>query len=463
MPIATLEICGLRGFADSQTVRFAVPNGELGSGLTMLIGPNNGGKSTVIEALRALSTDAEQSFTEGKRNKQAGDRVSIKITSDSGQIFGLETVATGGSTTTRTQSNPVWHPDLYVLPSRRYFNPHFGHGQENRRSYMRNSGVPQNRGAVLDQFSGRLFAALKKRPDFDSVLKRVLDPLPDWTIDQDEHNQYYLKFNVRGQYHTSDGLGEGIVSLFFIIDALYDASTAEAVVIDEPELSLHPALQRKLAALLAQYATDRQIIYATHSPFFVDFANAINGAKIVRIYKPESSCRICYLLDDTVELLKNFLRNKNNPHILGLDAREALFRDDGIVLVEGQEDVVHYSDLLNQLNLAPEIRDRFYGWGVGGADNMRTIAKMLSDLGFSRVVGILDRNKDELIPELKRKYPKYLFELIPADDVRTKPASSGTNGTLGLIDEQGHLRPEFTKEVRDLFGGIQQYLAGTSS
>lgn len=70
MPLTSISICGLRGFGTKQKLRLAVPNGTLGSGLTMLIGPNNAGKSTVLEALRAFSSEEPKSFTEGKRNEQ---------------------------------------------------------------------------------------------------------------------------------------------------------------------------------------------------------------------------------------------------------------------------------------------------------------------------------------------------------------------------------------------------------
>lgn len=50
MLISTLDIIGSRGFAQEQTLHFAQPNGAVGSALTLIVGPNNGGKSTLSEA-----------------------------------------------------------------------------------------------------------------------------------------------------------------------------------------------------------------------------------------------------------------------------------------------------------------------------------------------------------------------------------------------------------------------------
>jgi predicted ATPase len=114
--IEEISCIGFRGFQTLQTLKLAQPNGRAGSGLTVLLGPNGGGKSTVIECFRKLTRVQEASFT------------------------------------------------------------------------------------------------------------------------------------------------EGIVSLLFIADALFESNPDELVVIDEPELSLHPQLQRRLFCEMLSYAKDRQII-----------------------------------------------------------------------------------------------------------------------------------------------------------------------------------------------------------
>lgn len=454
--IASLAIHGLRGFGKLQKLSLARPDGRTpGSGLTMLVGPNNGGKSTVVEAFRAVTTTSAPSFTEGKRNKTAEGKIQIRLHLDDGSENLLETVPSGGSETAWTSQSPT-RPEILVLPSRRFFSPYFSNGEFERSQYVRSVGFPAVRGQMLDQFAYRLFHILKHREEFNEVLVRVLSPAPDWTIDLTDNGQYYIKFSNGGLYHNSDGLGEGIISLFFVVDALYDSQPGAVIVIDEPELSLHPVFQRRLANLLTDYAKDRQILYATHSPYFLNVEALLSGARVSRVAKLDSGSRIFDLSKDTIPRLAGLLCDQNNPHVLGLDAREAFFLEDKVVLVEGQEDVVFYPSVCEQIGLG--LKGQFFGWGVGGADKMSVIAAVLRDLGFEKVVGILDRNRVALADPLRAEFPGFQFFVIPADDVRTKPATTEKPEIKGLLDENGNLREEYQHEMRKIFNDINAYL-----
>lgn len=455
--INSFEISGLRGFGDVQKLSLAQPDGTMaGSGLTMLVGPNSGGKSTVIEGFRAMaSLTPSPSFTEGKRNKQAGDRIKLRLRFTDGKDFGLETTEAGGSETNRLPQTGTSPSGILVLPSRRYFQPHFGKMEWDRSDYINNSGFPSTRGEPLHNFHSRLFHILKHPDKFDEVLGNVLSPVPNWTIDQADSGQYYLKFNTGNQYHSSDGLGEGIVSLFSIVDAFYDSKPGDVIVIDEPELSLHPMFQRRLARMIADYAKDRQVVYATHSPYFLNIEALQAGARISRIAKVDGKSRIFDLSADTVASLKGLLNDTNNPHILGLNAREVFFLEDGIVLVEGQEDVVCYQRILEQAGIT--IKGEFFGWGVGGADKMHIIASVLKSLGFNRVVGILDGNRADLVDGLNERFPNFRFIAIHADDVRTKPAKGPKSAVKGLLDETGKIRIEYKEDLMNIFSTINDY------
>ena len=204
---------------------------------------------------------------------------------------------------------------------------------------------------------------------------------------------------------------------------------------------------------------------ATHSPYFVDFKHILNGAEVARVRKDIGGCIISRLKSTTKGQLEGLLKNRNNPHLLGLEAREAFFQEDGVIVVEGQEDVVYYSEVFDQLveqgDLSSKnsalIKDRFFGWGAGGAGNIEKIVSILYDLGFEQVVAVFDQNERDRICELQKKYPDYLFCAIPADDIRTKEERK-VNATQGLLDENYGIRPEFKADTSRLFNEIFEYL-----
>jgi predicted ATPase len=423
--------------------------------LTILVGPNNGGKSTVVEALQVFTKAAGQlTLTEGQRNKAAGDEVHLELTDASGTSSRLDSVEAGSSQIKLT-GTPYAH-QLFVVPARRTFSVHFGLTTGQTRANY--SGYPLvMRAPTIDVFPSRLLAVFQdsvKRQRFNAILARIVIPQPVWTIDQSDAGQHYVKLATGTQYHSSEGLGEGILSLLSIVDALYDSDPGNTIVIDEPELSLHPALQRRLARVLSEYAGDRQIIYATHSPYFVSWSDLAAGARIARLAKVGDAVRVSAVpvevIDSVVSATSGDL---HNPHVLGLNASEVFFVDDDrVVLVEGQEDVVVYHLVLDQLHL--ELPAEFFGWGVGGAEKMERIADLLVALGFRRVAGILDSNQANTAEQLHQRFPDYRFVVIPAVDVRTKEARGARPPRHGLTTSQGILRDQYREATHDLFAGL---------
>ena len=74
--IKSLTISGFRGFGKEKEILFSLPNGtDEGSGLNILVGANNTGKSSIIEAIKAFN--AISSFSEGKRNYKCEQRVRL--------------------------------------------------------------------------------------------------------------------------------------------------------------------------------------------------------------------------------------------------------------------------------------------------------------------------------------------------------------------------------------------------
>nr|WP_321238757.1 AAA family ATPase [uncultured Tolumonas sp.] len=448
-----MEIHGYRGFREIGALDFSVPNGEMGSGLTILTGPNNAGKSCILECLRARS-GGEVSFTAGTRN---GDIELVKVKYVvNGKDEILKSITKGSSETIKEGIDKNFH--VFVLPSRRAFNPYFGKGAWSREFYLEQSGLPAQRSSLLTNFEYRLFNTIKNPEPFNSILGEVLGFKPDWTIDRaDQNGQYFLKFFNGKHSHSSDGMGEGIISVFSIVDSIYDSKPGDVVVIDEPELSLHPGLQKRVAALLRRYSKDRQIVVATHSPYFVDLRALGSGGHLARVTTTNSMTKIHQLSASAKESIRKLSEgNLYNPHVFGLDARELFFQDDKIILTEGQEDVLLYPRVAEQLNEA--IAGNFFGWGVGGASNIAHLCRILADLGFVKVAGLLDGDKLAEADKLKKEFPTFHFACIPAKDIRTKPPRIAAEEVSGLLDEKMALRAEFVDAMKKMFAALSAHM-----
>jgi predicted ATPase len=454
MQFKKIKIKGFRGFEKEQELDIALPNGELGSGLTIIVGPNNSGKSTICESFRAITQNEPASFTEGKRNKNAGDKIYIELINNEEQSIILRTADANGSESIFEEKGITKNQvKIHTLPSRRTFNPFFAKGRWDKETYLRQSHLPSIRGQELSNFNHRIFEIQKNQDKYNDVLKKILNPLPQWYIDQNDGGQYYIKFNYGGNFHNSDGAGEGLISIFTIVDTLYDSAPNDVIVIDEPELSLHPSLQRKLCEVLIEYSVDRQIIISTHSPFFISWLSLLNGGKLARTTKNNGAIQINNVKNETVEYLKPLFNNLNNPHIFGLNANEVFFLDDNVILTEGQEDVIFLKKIIKMLGL--EINGSFFGWGVGGATNFDKILTLMKDLGFKNVATILDNNVAELKESLSEKFPTYHFECIPTDDIRDKPHRKEKAAIEGLIDQGGKkIKEEHITAIKELFGNI---------
>lgn len=450
--INSISCVGYRGFAEEQSLSLAKPNGEPGSGLTVLIGPNGGGKSTIVECLSKLMAQ-RVSFTEGKRNKQAGDKVKIKVNYNEGDVFTLSTVETGGS---ETYSEGATIPNVYYLPSRRVFNPYFGKNPWSREVFVHNPEDTQFRGNLLNNFTYRLFDVVKKIEDFNNLFWRLLGKKLEWTIDQNDIGQYYVKIKKDGSlYHNSDGLGEGIVSLLFITDAIFEANKDELIVIDEPELSLHPQLQIRLLKELLNVTKNTQVVISTHSANMISIDSIINGGMVARVYEKNGSSRISCIDDQCRAYFKSFERNIYNPHIMGSDARACFFAEDGLIIAEGQEDVLLYPYVIEQLGFTNNMS--FFGFGAGGANNITYIAYILRRLGFSHVGAIFDGDKKKEYDDFKNKFQEYKAWMIPADDIRDKPEQT-RKFKYGLLAENNILKTEFTDKMKEIVRDMTHYV-----
>lgn len=450
--VQELSICGLRGFGTEEKISFALPDGlKRASGLTIIVGGNNSGKTTITEALASFNGYQTPSFSEGKRNTKAGGNVTIELKDENGVTSTIKTYPDNGSETTRTAEKTI-----YIVPSRRSMDFEFGRLEHGRDDYVHlNEGMPNNRRQSTQGLEARIQSALKDKDRFNHLLSDILGYPFKWNIEQRDSGRYYLKCINNGNSHSSEGLGDGVWSVFVIALALFDSSPEDTIVIDEPELSVHPSIQRRLMNVLEDYSDKRQIIICTHSVYFIDWNAFVNGAKFIRVAKDDNGDSRCYeMKEDFNSCFSGFLNDIRNPHVLGLDAKEAFFLNDNIILVEGQDDVEIYNNMFETVD--KQVKGSFFGWGVGGASKMAFFLSLFNCLGYQHVVAIFDGDKQEEYEKATSKSYGYLIMKISKDDVRDKNSHNSTPKT-GLAYENGDIKEESKGEVISMADQINNY------
>lgn len=202
------------------------------------------------------------------------------------------------------------------------------------------------------------FATLSERPDILIKVQERLRKLfnRDVRIDWDGGNLkvYFARVDVEAGEYSSAREASGLLHLVSILACLYDDEVS-VVLIDEPEVSLHPQLQSFLYQEILKVAGDpslpgkKLVFLSTHSTEFIHLQSVDDLASIV-------FCSDIYTdvvqIDPTIEEFRNrkikaLLSRMGQEHKLALFCLRPL-------LVEGPSDQIICSGISRVLDLNTE-------------------------------------------------------------------------------------------------------------
>ena len=171
--------------------------------------------------------------------------------------------------------------DIRLVPSRRAWSAYTGSPRfEVQQSWDHAKEQHAEDGHLVSRLAAMTST---QKNDYDVLLKKLLPEVSSWKIELSRGQTFILYKTAAGAQHAADLFGDGMASLFRLSLALFDSSASHIVVIDEPELSLHPQAQKAMASVLSRNAADRQIIITTHSPYFISWTDLSNGTKVCRL------------------------------------------------------------------------------------------------------------------------------------------------------------------------------------
>ena len=447
-----LSIEHYKGFYEEQSLDFAIPNNKNGSGLTLIVGPNNTGKTTVIES---LLFNTNKKVKESERHQEHTPKITIE--SDTKKAI-YTNVHNGSQIKVDMNHNIAFE----MIPSRRFWNP-YSNNQTTPQQFINSSSSHEVRGNHIADLGAVLKSInidFNQKEKLNNLLKKVIPHFTNWTIDTNDQGDY-VKYQTKTTSHQTNLLGDGIISIFRIAAHMLIENKSKALIIDEPELSLHPSAQKSLSRLISEISKDKQVILCTHSPHFANWQDFINGAKFIRLNKPnDTKCVISQLnnaADYSMFIQDNYLEYQK-PQLLDYVAKEILFADH-MLFVEGQEDVgLIKKYLIDQHGHLPF---EIFGYGVGGYGNMDLFLKLSKDLGLEKVAALYDNGKDtkQCFTSSKETYHQYHFEILPTDDIKDKYDKNNADSLTkeGCFDKGGNLKPDRKEEFVTIINNIINY------
>jgi len=166
----------------------------------------------------------------------------------------------------------------------------------------RHAGVPtpnpalSTRGENLPAVIGWLQS--KKPKEWRSVLKAMKEIVPEL----EDITVSYLHTRTLGLFFKESGVGrpwsaedvsDGTIRSLAMLVACFDPRNT-ALVIEEPENSLHPWIIREVIGHLRKLSKDKLVIVTTHSPIVL---NIVNPREVWVVYKKDGETAIKTLID----------------------------------------------------------------------------------------------------------------------------------------------------------------------
>lgn len=185
------------------------------------------------------------------------------------------------------------------------------------------------------QFSYKNPENKKKKEKLNKFIENVLGYPAEITIPDIEDEIEIIIEDFHQPLHKT---GTGVHEIILIGLKLFLLNEKSLVCIDEPELHLHPRVQRSFLNFISK-ETDHIYFIATHSNSFLDFQ--IENKQIYRVFKDTDSIKIKICPD--IQSQRSILED------LGVRASE-LLQTNGIIWVEGPSDRIYIKKWVQILN-----------------------------------------------------------------------------------------------------------------
>ncbi|WP_020183115.1 AAA family ATPase [Methylotenera sp. 1P/1] len=277
-----------------------------------------------------------------------------------------------------------------------------------------NAASSRNQTSIVSLAIGRLAQKFRLLQEKDNVsakvefyknanLKKLTDILSDlgyqWSLETINalKNSYNIRLNKHGTTFLVNNASSGEKELLTYLFAIFALNVRDAlIIVDEPELHLHPKWQKTLLQLFIKLSksTNNQFLFATHSATFISPESI---SYVSRVYNQNQKSHVARLDAETLPSAKHLLNIVNSQN------NERLFFADKVVLVEGLSDRIFFEKLLDHFGRSESSGRIIEVISVGGKGLFEAYKKILiaskisyyivADFDYIEQVGTADLKK----------------------------------------------------------------------
>ncbi|WP_436517525.1 ATP-dependent nuclease [Ekhidna sp. To15] len=490
MKITGIELTSVRGFKQLNRLEFS-------KGINVLIGPNNTGKSTILNSIFQLQRNSLNSndktigsqdgiiglyFDGGHKRfiKENPHFVKIQITLNNQN----KVIVNSNGGTTGCNNIPQKEPDNLIYP---YLSKRKTAGYNDQIN-------EEHANSVLGNFQ-HLYSKIDRlvTPQFqpgNSEYVKACDDILGFEISTlaKGNGKQAVQFIHNLEHIPLTAMGEGVSNMLGLITDLCIAND-KIFLIEEPENDIHPTALKALLALIAEKSEYNQFFISTHSNIVMKHLGAVEDAKILQVSNNSyDNERPKLRLSSVSEVGNNPLERKKVLEDLGYDffdydlwkawlfleesSAEAIIRDYLIkwftpnlkyelrTFSAGSTSKIHpkfedFNKLFVFLHLEPTYKNKVWVFIDSGDEEGKIIEKMKANFSKSgwnpeQFNQFSKHNFEEYYPKRFRKQVKEVLELKDKQQKRNKKRELLEEVKSWVDDNEKQAKEEFKESASEI-------------